>query len=163
MAFLADGHVLIDDVPGLAKTLDRSLVRACHQPRVRTCPVHARPPAVRYHRLIDLQPARWRLRVSSGPRFRQPSLGRRDQPGTRQDPGGPTRGHAGAPGHDRRADQSAPRSLPGDGTQNPIEFEGTYPLPEAQLDRFLLRITVGYPSRGRRVEHPASPRRTEEG
>ena len=30
-------------------------------------------------------------------------------------------------------------------TQNPIEFEGTYPLPEAQLDRFLLRVTVGYP------------------
>ena len=32
-------------------------------------------------------------------------------------------------------------------TQNPIEYEGTYPLPEAQLDRFLVRIGVGYPSR----------------
>jgi MoxR-like ATPase len=32
-------------------------------------------------------------------------------------------------------------------TQNPIEYEGTYPLPEAQLDRFLLRIGVGYPER----------------
>jgi MoxR-like ATPase len=32
-------------------------------------------------------------------------------------------------------------------TQNPIEFEGTYPLPESQLDRFLLRIAVGYPER----------------
>jgi MoxR-like ATPase len=32
-------------------------------------------------------------------------------------------------------------------TQNPIEYEGTYPLPEAQLDRFLLRISVGYPAR----------------
>ena len=31
-------------------------------------------------------------------------------------------------------------------TQNPIEYEGTYPLPEAQLDRFMLRTTVGYPS-----------------
>jgi MoxR-like ATPase len=31
-------------------------------------------------------------------------------------------------------------------TQNPIEFEGTYPLPEAQLDRFLIRVSVGYPS-----------------
>ena len=31
-------------------------------------------------------------------------------------------------------------------TQNPIEFEGTYPLPEAQLDRFLMRLSVGYPS-----------------
>ena len=32
-------------------------------------------------------------------------------------------------------------------TQNPVEFEGTYPLPESQLDRFLLRISVGYPDR----------------
>ena len=32
-------------------------------------------------------------------------------------------------------------------TQNPIEYEGTYPLPEAQLDRFLLRVKFGYPSR----------------
>jgi MoxR-like ATPase len=32
-------------------------------------------------------------------------------------------------------------------TQNPIEYEGTYPLPEAQLDRFLLRLAVGYPTR----------------
>src|SRR5207247_9497046 len=31
-------------------------------------------------------------------------------------------------------------------TQNPIEMEGTYPLPEAQLDRFLIRVAVGYPS-----------------
>ena len=31
-------------------------------------------------------------------------------------------------------------------TQNPVEFEGTYPLPEAQLDRFLLKIVIGYPS-----------------
>jgi MoxR-like ATPase len=32
-------------------------------------------------------------------------------------------------------------------TQNPIEYEGTYPLPEAQLDRFLMRLGIGYPSR----------------
>jgi MoxR-like ATPase len=32
-------------------------------------------------------------------------------------------------------------------TQNPIEFEGTYPLPEAQIDRFLMRVEIGYPSR----------------
>jgi len=49
-------------------------------------------------------------------------------------------------------------------TQNPIEYEGTYPLPEAQLDRFVLRTAFGYPARddeidvlGRRVE-----RRTDE-
>jgi MoxR-like ATPase len=37
-------------------------------------------------------------------------------------------------------------------TQNPIEFEGTYPLPEAQLDRFLLKIRVGYPSANDEVQ-----------
>jgi MoxR-like ATPase len=37
-------------------------------------------------------------------------------------------------------------------TQNPIEFEGTYPLPESQLDRFLFRISIGYPSRQDEME-----------
>ena len=36
-------------------------------------------------------------------------------------------------------------------TQNPIEYEGTFPLPEAQLDRFLLRVRMGYPSAGEEV------------
>src|SRR5919106_3087859 len=46
-------------------------------------------------------------------------------------------------------------------TQNPIEYEGTYPLPEAQLDRFLLRIRVGYPDRSAELELLA--RRLERG
>jgi MoxR-like ATPase len=37
-------------------------------------------------------------------------------------------------------------------TQNPIEHEGTYPLPEAQLDRFMLRLVMGYPSRAKELE-----------
>lgn len=37
-------------------------------------------------------------------------------------------------------------------TQNPIEYEGTFPLPEAQLDRFLIRLSVGYPARGEEQE-----------
>ncbi len=37
-------------------------------------------------------------------------------------------------------------------TQNPVEYEGTYPLPEAQLDRFLLKIKVGYPTRASELE-----------
>ena len=47
-------------------------------------------------------------------------------------------------------------------TQNPIEYEGTFPLPEAQMDRFLLRIHIGYPENrdeirmleGQRIRHP---------
>ena len=37
-------------------------------------------------------------------------------------------------------------------TENPIEFEGTYPLPESQLDRFLMRISVGYPDRASEID-----------
>jgi MoxR-like ATPase len=49
-------------------------------------------------------------------------------------------------------------------TQNPIEYEGTYPLPEAQLDRFLLRMSVGYPARDDewRVLAGRAERRTDE-
>jgi MoxR-like ATPase len=43
-------------------------------------------------------------------------------------------------------------------TQNPLEFEGTYPLPESQLDRFLLRISIGYPDRRHELEVLASHR-----
>ena len=41
-------------------------------------------------------------------------------------------------------------------TQNPVEHEGTYPLPESQLDRFLMRISVGYPGRGAELDILAS-------
>jgi MoxR-like ATPase len=46
-------------------------------------------------------------------------------------------------------------------TQNPLEFEGTYPLPESQLDRFLLRISVGYPDRQHELEVLATHRTGE--
>ena len=46
-------------------------------------------------------------------------------------------------------------------TQNPAEYEGTYPLPEAQLDRFMVRVSLGYPGAGRRGRDArASTRRT---
>jgi len=49
-------------------------------------------------------------------------------------------------------------------TQNPIEYEGTFPLPEAQLDRFMLKMTVGYPSEGEEQEilHRRHERRQDE-
>ncbi|MGA2068679.1 MAG: AAA family ATPase [Thermoguttaceae bacterium] len=46
-------------------------------------------------------------------------------------------------------------------TQNPVEFEGTYPLPESQLDRFLLRSAMGYPSREVEMQVLVSHRRGE--
>ena len=44
-------------------------------------------------------------------------------------------------------------------TQNPVDFEGTYPLPEAQLDRFLIKIRVSYPTEGGRAADPGAPSR----
>ena len=43
-------------------------------------------------------------------------------------------------------------------TQNPVEYEGTYPLPEAQVDRFMVRLSLGYPSPRRRGRHARRPR-----
>jgi MoxR-like ATPase len=45
-------------------------------------------------------------------------------------------------------------------TQNPFEFEGTYPLPESQLDRFLMKISVGYPSRDHELQVLSSQRKS---
>ena len=47
-------------------------------------------------------------------------------------------------------------------TQNPVDHEGTYPLPESQLDRFLMRISIGYPDRECRDRDPRRPRRTHD-
>ena len=48
--------------------------------------------------------------------------------------------------------QALPRPFFVMATQNPIEYEGTYPLPEAQLDRFLLKIRMGYPTKEEEIE-----------
>jgi MoxR-like ATPase len=56
-------------------------------------------------------------------------------------------GHAGTGGDDRRRTPAAAAPFHVLATQNPIEQEGTYPLPEAQLDRFLVQIDVPYPDR----------------
>jgi MoxR-like ATPase len=49
-------------------------------------------------------------------------------------------------------------------TQNPIEYEGTFPLPEAQLDRFMIKLSVGYPSRGeeRQIIHDRHQRQNDQ-
>ena len=53
--------------------------------------------------------------------------------------------HAGAPGHRRRDTHELARPFLVLATQNPVEYEGTYPLPEAQVDRFMVRLSLGYP------------------
>ena len=48
-------------------------------------------------------------------------------------------------------------------TQNPIEHEGTYALPEAQVDRFVMKLRVDYPTRGRRAAHARAVSRSDDG
>ena len=70
-----------------------------------------------------------------------------------EDPVGAARVHGGAAGHRRRHDLPAARPFMVIATQNPVEMEGTYPLPEAQRDRFMARVSMGYPEHARRDGH----------
>ena len=120
-------------------------------------PVHARPAARRHRRHADLQPAATATsRPSKGPVFANFVLA--DEINR-------------APAKVQSAlleamqerqvtigDETYPLAEPFLvlATQNPIEQEGTYPLPEAQVDRFMLKVNVGYPSRERGARDPGA-------
>ena len=143
---LAGGHALLEDYPGLGKTLAaRSFAQTLGldvQPR----PVHARSAPRRPDRIVRLRPARRGLHVPPGSAVHRAPARGRDQPHPPEDAGRAARGDAGATGHGRRPDVRAAAPFHVLATANPVEYEGTYPLPEAQLDRFLLRVSFGYPS-----------------
>jgi MoxR-like ATPase len=145
MGLLADGHVLIEDYPGLAKTLiARSFaqVTSMEFARIQFMP--------------DLMPSD----VTGSSIFNQRTSGFEFRPGpiftnlvlADEINRAPPRTQAAlleAMAERRVSSEGVTRPLATPflviATQNPIEFEGTYPLPEAQLDRFLLRLAVGYP------------------
>src|ERR1700712_3899022 len=147
VAFLARGHVLIEGVPGTAKTLlVRSLASAL---------------GLRFARIqftADLMPSD----VTGVNVLRDPSRGFEFQPGPVFTDLllGDEINRAPAKTQSSLLEAMAERQVSTDGvtrplsalftvfaTQNPVEHEGTYPLPEAQLDRFLLKTIMGYPSR----------------
>jgi MoxR-like ATPase len=147
LGVLADGHVLLEDYPGLAKTLmARSFAQAASMDfsRIQFTP-DLMPSDVTGSSVFDQRTTDFRFRP--GPIFANLLLAdeiNRAPPKTQaalleamQERQVTTEGET------RRL---GPPFLVL-ATQNPIEYEGTYPLPEAQLDRFLLRMSVGYPAR----------------
>jgi len=146
LGLLADGHVLLDDYPGLAKTLiARSFARVASLGFSRVqftpdlMPSDVTGSSIYNQRLGDFE-------FRPGPVFTNLLLGdeiNRSPPKTQA-------ALLEAMQERQVTIDGVTRPLPRPflvvATQNPIEFEGTYPLPEAQLDRFLLRLSVGYPS-----------------
>jgi MoxR-like ATPase len=147
LAFLADGHVLIEDFPGLAKTLTaRSFAQVLdiEFSRIQFTP-DLMPSDVTGSSIYNQRSSDFEFR--RGPIFTNLLLG--DEINR-----APPKTQAAL----LEAMQERQVTIEGEtirldapflviATQNPIEYEGTYPLPEAQLDRFLLRVNFGYPSR----------------
>ena len=150
-ALLAGGHVLLVGVPGLAKTL---LVQTVAQAldlsfsRVQFTP-DLMPSDITGTELLEEDHASGRrfFKFAKGPIFANVVLAdeiNRAPPKTQAALLQAMQEHAvTAAGQTHRL----PEPFFVLATQNPIEQEGTYPLPEAQLDRFMMQLTVGYPSR----------------
>jgi MoxR-like ATPase len=147
LGVLADGHVLIEDVPGLAKTvIARSFaqVLGLEFARIQFTP-DLMPADVTGSSIFDQRSGSFEFRP--GPVFTNLLLAdeiNRTPPKTQA-------ALLEAMQERQVTVEGATRPLERPfvviATQNPIEYEGTYPLPEAQLDRFLLRVRVGYPGR----------------
>ena len=147
LGVLAGGHVLLEDVPGVAKTLlARSLCQATglSYSRIQFTP-DLMPADVTGSSFYDARRAE--LEFRPGPLFANLVLGDEIN---RAPPKTQAALLEAMQEHQVTADgttHALPEPFAVIATQNPIEYEGTYPLPEAQLDRFLLRVSIGYPDR----------------
>lgn len=147
IGLLAEGHVLLEGVPGVAKTLlVRSLSQAMdlHNSRVQFTP-DLMPGDVTGSLIYDASTAEFRFR--EGPVFTNLMLAdeiNRTPPKTQAALLEAMEEHqVSVDGTTYRL----PEPFMVIATQNPIEYEGTYPLPEAQLDRFMLKVKLDLPSR----------------
>ena len=145
-ALLADGHVLIEDLPGLGKTLlARSFAQVCAMDfaRIQFTP-DLIPSDITGASIYDRSSSSFTF--ERGPIFTNILLA--DE--INRAPGKTQAALLEAMEERQVTLENTTRQLESPflvlATQNPIEYEGTYPLPEAQLDRFLVRIAIGYPS-----------------
>jgi MoxR-like ATPase len=152
VALVADGHVLIEDHPGVGKTaLARALARSIDADYARIqCTSDLLPSDVVGTNVYDQREGRFEFRA--GPVFAHVVLVdeiNRASPKTQS--GLLECMQEGRVTVDGTSHQ-LPRPFVVLATQNPVEYEGTYPLPEAQLDRFMARVSLGYPSAGQEAE-----------
>jgi MoxR-like ATPase len=148
VALIAEGHVLVEDYPGVGKTaLARALARSidCHFARIQ-CTSDLLPADVVGANVYDQRERRFEFRP--GPVFANIVLVdeiNRASPKTQS-------GLLECMQEQRVTVDVQTHELARPflvlATQNPIEYEGTYPLPEAQVDRFMLRVSLGYPAPG---------------
>ena len=146
LSLLADGHVLIEDLPGLGKTLlARSFAQVCAMDfaRIQFTP-DLIPSDITGASIYDRSSGSFTF--ERGPIFTNILLA--DE--INRAPGKTQAALLEAMEERQVTLENTTRQLESPflvlATQNPIEYEGTYPLPEAQLDRFLVRIAIGYPS-----------------
>jgi MoxR-like ATPase len=146
VALFAEGHVLIEDYPGVGKTaLARALARSIEAEYARIqCTADLLPADVVGTNVYDQRENRFEFRP--GPVFANVVLVDEVNRASPKTQSGllecMQEGHVTV---DRHTHELA-RPFIVVATQNPVEYEGTYPLPEAQLDRFMVRVSLGYPS-----------------
>jgi MoxR-like ATPase len=151
LAILADGHVLIDDLPGLAKTLAArsfATVLGLEFQRVQFTP-DLLPSDVTGASIFNQKTTEFVFR--EGPLFANLVLADEINRAPPKTQSAMLEAMQERQVTTERVTRQLPRPFLVIATQNPIEFEGTYPLPEAQLDRFLIRLRMGYPSEGDEV------------
>src|SRR2546421_2541853 len=146
VALFADGHVLLEDVPGMGKTvMAKALARSLGATfqRVQGTP-DLLPTDVTGVSYFDQRQGQFVFRP--GPIFAQILLVDEINRATPRTQSALLEAMAERQVTVERETMPLPRPYLVLATQNPVELEGTFPLPEAQLDRFLLRARVGYPS-----------------
>jgi MoxR-like ATPase len=146
VAWLSGGHILLEDVPGVAKTmLARALARSlgCQFKRVQ-CTPDLLPSDVTGTSIFNQKTSEFEFRP--GPVFTQILLADEINRATPRTQASLLEAMAEARVTVDGQTHTLQQPFLVIATQNPVDHEGTFPLPEAQLDRFLMRFTLGYPS-----------------